>query len=75
MTYVLDFSKQALKEFEKINEPFYSGIKQAISDLTLNPRPQGYKKLNGRNGYRIRQETTASSMISLIINSLLKLSP
>ena len=54
MTYSLDFSKQALKELEKINEPFYSNIKQAIYNLTQNPRPIGYKKLKGREGYRIR---------------------
>lgn len=54
MPYSLDFSKQALKELEKINEPFYSNIKQAIFKLIENPRPQGYKKLKGRTGYRIR---------------------
>ena len=54
MLYSLNFSKQALKELEKINEPYYSNIKQAIANLTINPRPQGYKKLKGRDGYRIR---------------------
>ena len=54
MPYSLEFSKQALKELEKINEPFYSNIKEAITNLTENPRPNGYKKLNGRDGYRIR---------------------
>ena len=54
MAYSLDFSKQALKELAKINEPFYFNIKQAIFHLTENPRPQGYKKLKGRPGYRIR---------------------
>ena len=54
MLYHLNFSKQAIKELEKINEPYYSHIKKAISNLTKNPRPQGYKKLKGRDGYRIR---------------------
>jgi len=54
MVYSLNFSKLALKELEKINEPFYSSIKSAIVDLTENPRPNGYKKLKGRTGYRIR---------------------
>ena len=54
MLYSLNFSKQALKELEKINEPYYTNIKQAIANLTENPRPQGYKKLKGRDGYRIR---------------------
>ncbi|HEX3384104.1 MAG TPA: type II toxin-antitoxin system RelE/ParE family toxin [Mucilaginibacter sp.] len=54
MPYSLNFSRQALKDLEKINEPFYSNIKQSISDLTTNPRPHGYIKLKGRSGYRIR---------------------
>lgn len=54
MTYSVNFKKHALKELAKINEPFYSHIKQAIYSLADNPRPQGYKKLKGRDGYRIR---------------------
>lgn len=54
MAYVVNFKKQALKELGKINEPFYSNVKQAIYNLADNPRPQGYKKLKGRDGYRIR---------------------
>jgi mRNA interferase RelE/StbE len=54
MDYSLNFSKQALKELAKINDPFYSKIKIAIINLTKNPRPQGCKKLKGRDGYRIR---------------------
>lgn len=48
MVYSLNFSKQSLKELAKINEPYYSSIKQAIINLTKNPRPQVYKKLKGR---------------------------
>ncbi len=54
MPFTLSFSKQAFKELEKINEPFYTNIKQAIYKLTDDPRPHGYIKLKGRNGYRIR---------------------
>lgn len=43
MAYSLTFSRQALKELEKINEPFYSNIKQSIINLGENPRPPGYK--------------------------------
>ena len=57
MAYTLSFSKQSIKELEKINEPYYSNIKQAIIDLTQNPRPHGYIKLKGRDGYRIRVGT------------------
>ena len=54
MTYAITFSKHALKDLERINEPFYSNIKQAIIGLSQNPRPNGYKKLKDRAGYRIR---------------------
>lgn len=54
MAYSLNFTKKAFKELEKINDPYYSAIKQAIQNLTVNPRPNGYKKLKGRDGYRIR---------------------
>jgi len=54
MAYFLNFSKQAFKELEKINDPYYSNIKKAIYNLAENPRPQGYKKLKGTEGYRIR---------------------
>lgn len=54
MIYTLNFSKQAIKELEKIQDPFYSQIKQAIYKLVKNPRPLGYIKLKGRKGYRIR---------------------
>jgi mRNA interferase RelE/StbE len=54
MVYSLNFSRQAIKELEKINEPAYSKIKNAITALTIDPRPQGYKKLKNRDSYRIR---------------------
>jgi mRNA interferase RelE/StbE len=54
MAYTLNFSNQALKYLEKINDPYYSNIKNAIRNLTENPRPFGYKKLVDRKGYRIR---------------------
>lgn len=54
MAYSITFSRQAIKELEKINEPYYSNIKVAIYDLIDNPRPHGVKKLKGRDGYRIR---------------------
>lgn len=55
MAYTLNFTRQALKELEKIDEPFYSNIKQSIVALTINPRPPGCKKLKGTSmDYRIR---------------------
>lgn len=54
MVYKVTLRKRAMRVLEKINEPNYSKIKSAIHSLADNPRPQGYKKLKGRDGYRIR---------------------
>lgn len=54
MSFSLNFSKKAFKSLEKLNEPIYSSIKVAVYNLADNPRPNGYKKLKGRDGYRIR---------------------
>ena len=54
MPYQLTIKPKAIKALEKINEPDYSTIKAAIYNLADNPRPQGYKKLKGRDAYRIR---------------------
>lgn len=54
MPYQLTIKPRAIKALEKINDPAYSNIKTAILDLANNPRPHGYKKLKGRDGYRIR---------------------
>ncbi len=52
--YKLRIEKSVQKALEKIDEPYYSKIKTAILSLADNPRPQGYKKLKGRDGFRIR---------------------
>lgn len=54
MAYRVTLKKRALKALEDISDPYYSNIKKAIYALAENPRPQGYKKLKGRDGYRIR---------------------
>ena len=53
MAYQVILKNRVIKTLEKINEPYYSGIKQAIYNLAENPRPLGFKKLKGRDGYRI----------------------
>lgn len=52
--YKLRIEKSVQKALEKIDEPYYSKIKTAILSLADIPRPQGYKKLKGRDGFRIR---------------------
>ncbi|MBK7108186.1 MAG: type II toxin-antitoxin system RelE/ParE family toxin [Chitinophagales bacterium] len=54
MAYTVTIKKQAIKILEKVNEPYYTNIKEAIYNLANNPRPKGCKKLKGREGYRIR---------------------
>ena len=54
MVYQVTLKKRAIKALEKINEPYYSALKHAIYSLAYTPRPKGYKKLKGRDGYRIR---------------------
>jgi mRNA interferase RelE/StbE len=54
MKYSVTIKKKAVKALEKINEPYYTSLKAAIYSLANDSRPQGYKKLKGRDGYRIR---------------------
>jgi mRNA interferase RelE/StbE len=54
MAYQITLHKNAMKALVKINEPYYSNIKKVIYQLGKNPRPNGYQKLKGRPGYRIR---------------------
>lgn len=39
---------------DKLSDAIADPILSAIGNLSDNPRPQGYKKLKGRKGYRIR---------------------
>jgi len=54
MKYRVTIKKSVIKSLEKVQEPFYSSIKAALYNLAENPRPSGCKKLQGREGYRIR---------------------
>lgn len=47
-------SKKAEKQLDKLPDNIAEPIFKSIADLELNPRPIGYKKLKGRNGFRIR---------------------
>lgn len=52
--YQLVIDKFAQKQLGKIPPPYFNRITKAILALKENLRPQGYKKLTGRSGYRIR---------------------
>ncbi len=52
--YQVRIERKVQKKLFKIPEPYYSKVKKAILNLGINPKPQGYIKLTGRNGFRIR---------------------
>lgn len=52
--YSITLSKRAQKQLDKLSDYLASPVIRAIQNLANDPRPQGYKKLKGRDGYRIR---------------------
>lgn len=52
--YQVVIEKQVQKQLAKISAPYYQLVVDALKALSANPRPHGYKKLKGRQGYRIR---------------------
>lgn len=52
--YRIRIERKAQKKLAGISDPYYSNIKKAILELANNPRPQGCKKLKGRDAFRIR---------------------
>jgi mRNA interferase RelE/StbE len=54
VTYKVTLRKKAIKTLRKVNDPIYSKLKEAIYNLSTNPRPYGYIKLKGREAFRIR---------------------
>lgn len=52
--YEVIIEKSVVKQLQKLPVPEYNKIKKALAALAHNPRPHGYLKLKGRDGYRIR---------------------
>lgn len=52
--YTVVLSKKAQKQLDKLSDYIAKPILEVISHLETNPRPAGYKKLKGRNGFRVR---------------------
>jgi mRNA interferase RelE/StbE len=52
--YTVVLSKKVVKQLDRLPEMISEGIIESIVSLEENPRPFGYKKLHGRDGYRIR---------------------
>jgi len=51
--YTVTITKTAQKQLSKIPDNIAAPLLKAISDLADNLRPNGYKKLKGRDGCRI----------------------
>ncbi|MEH2213409.1 type II toxin-antitoxin system RelE family toxin [Nostoc sp.] len=55
MSYKVEILRSALKQLKKIPSELQERIQIKIDDLATEPRPNGVKKLKGKeNAYRIR---------------------
>ena len=52
--YEIELSSAAVHDYKKIPNSEVEKINYAIDQLEKTPRPAGYKKLQGRNAYRVR---------------------
>jgi len=53
--YEIRITKTAQKQLDRLSALIAEKVIKAILSLASDSRPQGYKKLRGRNGYRIRK--------------------
>ena len=54
-SYQIEWKRSAVKELRKLPRSMLSKIVKAVDDLSLNPYPQGVRKLAGsEDTYRIR---------------------
>lgn len=53
-SYTILLTKRAQKQLDKLTNNIAEPILEAISNLETDPRPNGCKKLKGRDAYRIR---------------------
>jgi len=52
--YEIFLYSAAIQDYKKIPDNELENINKTIDQLEKNPRPRGYKKLQGRNAYRVR---------------------
>ena len=52
--YKTVLTNKAQKQLDKLSDNIAELIIESLFSLETNPRPIGYKKLKGREGYRIR---------------------
>ena len=54
MSYELLILRRAQKDLAKLPKADFERMRAALTDLAIEPRPVGCKKLVGREGWRIR---------------------
>jgi mRNA interferase RelE/StbE len=54
MAYTVNLKRSSEKELDNLPKEIQNRITKRIISLKENPRPVGIKKLQGREGYRIR---------------------
>ena len=54
MNYEVHLIPSVEKEMDRFTDLVYDRISSKILTLENNPRPRGYKKLSGREEYRVR---------------------
>ncbi len=54
MSYSLQILPRAQKELAGLERRHYVRIRDAVRELASNPRPNGCRKLTGREGWRVR---------------------
>jgi mRNA interferase RelE/StbE len=54
-TYTVFITKSVQKLLNNLPDKIASQLEKTMLSLENNPRPMGYKKLKGREAYRIRQ--------------------
>ncbi len=53
--YSISIKKSAEKELKSLSAEMYLRVRKSIYNLAENPRPNGCKKLKGKESYRIRE--------------------
>lgn len=53
--YTVVLTRTAQKQLDKLPDSVAETLLDAIEQLAVEPRPDGYRKLKGRLGYRIRK--------------------
>ncbi len=53
--YTITISRTAQRQLDNLPDSDAEKLIVSIQGLARNPRPSGYKKLKGRDGYRIRK--------------------